>query len=232
MRQLLVGLAILSSLAVAGGSQAAVGTVDLTWDGCTGPVDKTTNVAAPYDLFITVFGHDEAHRAYDVRIVYGNAAQTVPDAWRFDLDGCQGSSVIMQDITSKLCPPFYQNAAGALQIKYVRFSPSYDSYPLTMMQVLLANSYTAVNTVDPATRYLLERIRFDLSYAVAGAGSPPATCGGFEQTMNFKLTYATWLDLNAIEIPFNRSPTLAVTFNGAVPVQATTWGSIKSQYRQ
>src|SRR6186713_2713466 len=89
MLTLRTGLALLTSLAFAGVSQAAIGTVDMTWDSCTGPVDKTTNVAAPYSLFITVVGQDEPHKGYDVRFVYGNASQEVPDAWRFDEAGCE-----------------------------------------------------------------------------------------------------------------------------------------------
>jgi len=235
MRKLLMGMAILSTLAVAGVSQAAVGTVDLSWDGCTGPIDKDVTTPAIVNLFITELGHDQPHKAYDVRIIYGNATQTVPDAWRFDAEGCEGTSLITQDVTSKLCPPFWQNAAGALQIKKVEFSPPQDNYEESLMRVLLANAYQDVNTVVPTTRYLLEVIKFDLTSAVVGAGSPPATCGGLEVPMCFKLSYATWLDLAGNEIPFNRGVT-QVSANGAtacpsVPVRPKTWGAIKGQYR-
>ena len=88
------------------------------------------------------------------------------------------------------------------------------------------------------TRYFLERIQFDMNAAVVGPGTPDVTCGGLEVPMCFALTYATWVDLAGNEIPFNRSnPSPAVTFNGpipcpwVVPAKATTWGSIKSQYR-
>ena len=123
MRRLLMGLALLTSLAVAGVGQAAIGTVDITWDGCTGPIDKTTTTPGLYSLFLTAIGHDQPQKAYDVRVVYGNASQSVPDAWRFDSDGCESTARIRQDVTSKLCPPFSQNAAGALQIRKVQFSP-------------------------------------------------------------------------------------------------------------
>jgi hypothetical protein len=235
MRKLLMGMAILSTLAVAGVSQAAIGTVDLSWDGCTGPIDKTTTTPGFYSIFITELGHDQPHKAYDVRIIYGDANQTVPDAWRFDADGCEGTSLITQDVTSKLCPPFWQNVPGALQIKKVEFSPPQDGYATTLMRVLLANAYSDVSVVNPATRYLLEVIKFDLNAAVVGAGSPPITCGGMEVPMCFKLSYATWLDLAGNEIPFNRGIT-QVSWQGpsacpAVPVLPKTWGSIKNQYR-
>lgn len=238
MLKLRMGLTLLTSLAFAGLSQAAIGTVDMTWDNCTGPVDKTTNVAAPYSLFITVIGHDEGQKGYDVRVLYGNASQLVPDAWRFDADGCQGSTLISQDISSKACPPFHQDSGHPLQIRKVDFSPSFDPYPQTLMRVLLANVYDPVTSVNPGTRYLLERIGFDLTYAVPGPTLPPGTCGGFEQPMCFKVSSASFLDLDNIEKAFNRSiQSLAVSFNGpgacegAVPVQVKTWGSIKNQYR-
>jgi len=237
MRKLLRALAILGSLAVAAVSQAAVGTVNITWDNCSGPVDKTTTAPGVYAIFLTVIGHDQPQRAYDVRVVYGNASQTVPDAWRFDADGCQASVGIRQDITSRACPPFSQNAAGALQIRKVQFSFPTDPYAQTLMLVLLANSYANVNSVNSSTRYLLERIEFDLGSAVAGAGSPPATCGGFGEAICFQVSNASFLDLDGNELPFNRSgATLVASFNGtsACPgsaFQPKTWGSIKNQYR-
>jgi hypothetical protein len=228
---------MLGALAARGVSQAAIGTVDMAWDDCTGPIDKTTSVAAPYSLYITVVGHDEPQKAYDVRIVYGNGFQQVPDAWRFDDAGCLANQ-LTQDFSSNACPTFAQGAAGAMQIKFIRFSQPQDPYVQTLMQVLFANVYAPVDTVNPATRYLLERIVFDLSSAVAGAGSPPATCGGFDQPMCFKLSYGAFLDLQGNEIPFNLArPNLAVSFNEESPcpwvvaAKATTWGAIKSQYR-
>lgn len=227
MRALFFGLAILASPAV-----AQTGTVEMSWDGCTGPIDKTTSVGAPYDLFISVIGQGDGHKAYDVRFLYGNASQTVPDAWRFDLNGCETSSQVQQDVVSKTCPAFMQAGLGNLQIKKIEFSPVTDGYPTTLMRVLLANAYQPVSTSDPGTRYLLEHVRFDLSAAVAGAGSPPDSCGGFEQAMTFQMTYATYLDLNGIEIPFVRAyQGPKVTFNAQVPARPTSWGSIKSQYR-
>jgi len=238
MLKLRMGFALLASLAFAGVSQAAIGTVDMSWDGCTGPVDKTTNVAGVHSIFITVTGHDVPQDGYDVRVVYGNASNLVPDAWRFDADGCEGSSLIVQDINSKACPPFHQNSLHSLQIKRVEFSPPYDPYPTTLMRVLLANVYDPVTSVNPGTRYLLERIGFDLTAAVPGASTPPTSCGGFEQPMCFKLSYASFIDPDNQEYLFNRSrEPLTVSFNGpsacfgAVPAQPKTWGSIKSQYR-
>ena len=236
MRKLLTGMAILSTLLVSGVSRAATGIVDMTWDGCTGPVDKTTTAPGFYAIFITVAGADQAQKGYDVRVIYGNASQQVPDAWNFDVNGCQQGAVT-QDVTSKVCPAYSQGAAGALQVKKVIFSPATDPYATSLMQVLLANAYADVPVVVPATRYFLERINFDHSASVVGPTTPGVNCGGFEQPMCFKLSYATYLDLAGTEIPFGRSSAaLSVSFNGpsacaSVPVQPKTWGSIKNQYR-
>ena len=231
MRKTLLRLAILGALAVPGASHAANGVVNMTWHGCNGPLDVT----APADtlsLYLTVSGIDQPHKAYDVRFIYGNAAQEVPDAWRFDAQGCEGSVLIRQDIAvAKACPSFMQAATG-LQIRRVDFVPPSEPYAQTMMWVLLANSYTPVTTVDPSATYLLERVLFDLSYAVPGAGDPPNTCGGFEQAMFFTLTRATYLDPNFNEFPFGRARLpLTVSVNTSVPARPTTWGAIKGQYR-
>jgi hypothetical protein len=238
MRKLLMGLAILSSLAVAGVSQAANGVVDMRWDSCTGPVDKTTAVAGPANLYISELGLDQVHTAYDVRVIYGNASQTVPDAWRFDTGGCEDGLFTM-DATLKSCPAFAQTANGsALQIKKVEFSPPFEQYATTLIRVIFAVAYanTPITPV-PATRYLLGHFNFDLSAAVPGPSDPGVTCGGYGDPMCIKLSHAGWLDTNGIEQAFDRAdPALSVSFNGAsacpaVPVQAKTWGAIKGQYR-
>src|SRR5207237_4823226 len=136
MRTLLLKIGILSSLAVAPVSQAANGTVDINWDSCTGPVDKTTAVGAPYELFISEIGLDQVHIAYEVRFVYGNESQAVPDAWRFDADGCEGGLLIINAL-SKSCPPFAQTANGsAIRITRIDFSQPYEPYPTTVLSVI------------------------------------------------------------------------------------------------
>jgi hypothetical protein len=235
-------MAILSTLVVSGVSRAADGVADMTWNNCTGPVAKDISVATTgYEIFLSVLGIDQLHKAYDVRVIYGDASQTVPDCWRFDVAGCQGSGAILQEVSAKACPAAFDQATpGGLLLKKVILSPITDPYAPTLMQVLLANSYAAgVSAVNPATRYLLEGIKFDHSFSVTGAGNPPADCGGFEKAMCFKLSYATYLNLNGDEVPFGRArdPLSVTSYNTAVedicanvPAKATTWGHIKSQY--
>lgn len=243
MRKLLTGMAILSTLVVSGVSQAADGVVDMTWDTCVGPNDKTTTAPGVYGIYLSVIGIDQLHKAYDVRAIYGNATQQVPDAWRFDALGCQGSSLVALDhlapaAVSKVCPSFMQTSAPSLQIKDVGFSPPSDPYAQTLMRIVMANSYpNGVATVSAATRYFLTRFNFDHTFSVTGPTTLGVDCGGFEQSICFKLSNASYLTLDGIEIPFGRvNPAPYVSFNGpgacpGVPAKTTTWGSIKGQYR-
>jgi hypothetical protein len=243
MRKLLTGMAILSALVVPGVSRAADGVVDMTWDACVGPIDKTTTTAGVYGIYISVLGNDVPNKAYDVRIIYGNAAQDIPDAWGFDATGCQGSSFVTIDhlapaAVSKVCPSFMQTSSPSLQIKDVGLVPAGQPYANTLMRCVLANSYpNGVATVNPATRYFLARYNFDHTFSVTGPTDPGLTCGGFEEPMCFKFQQGSYLDMAGTEFLFGRtSPAMLVSFNGPsacpfVPVKPKTWGAIKAQYR-
>ena len=209
MQKLRMGLAILGTLAVAGVSQAAIGTVDMTWDSCTGPIDKTSNGGGVYNLFVTVIGHDEVQTAYEFEFVYGNASQQVPDAWRFDADACE-DGLLTQDVISKGCPPFARTR-GALVIKRVEFSPSFGNYPTTVMRVLLAYAIPSAQPRD-SVHARARQVRSELSSG-PGARTPGVTCGGFEHPMCFQLSHAGWVD--TVERFFDRSdPVVSVSFNG------------------
>ena len=99
MRRLVVipSLAALA-LALCGTSQAGnnPGTIAFTWDACDGPIHTKRPPSTPgiYRANISVLGTDILHKAYTLKFVYGDANQTVPDAWRFDEAGCQGSTFI------------------------------------------------------------------------------------------------------------------------------------------
>jgi hypothetical protein len=232
---------------LAGTSQAANGVIDMSWNVCAPVVqDITTTTPGQYSLYLSVLGIDQAHQAYEVTYIYSNSSSTVPDAWRFDPAGCQGSSFVTIDhlapaAVSKVCPTF-QGALQSVQVKDVAFVPPSDSrYLQTNMRVSLFNAYPAgIPTTNPATRYFLGRTLFDHTFSVVGPTDPGNTCGGFEQSICFKLIRGNYLDLAGTEIPFDRNVAvgapLFVTFNGpagcaGVPAQAKTWGQIKNQYR-
>ncbi len=222
----------------AGPALAADGVISMSWDTCVGPTRRDNSGPAAYSLYLSVLGIDQLHKAYDVRLIYGNDVNTVPDAWRFDGPGCQGSSMATIDHLAppadiKACPTFMQASTPALQVKDIGFSPPSDPYETTLMRVVLANRYpNGVTTVNPATRYFLARFVFDHTRSGAGAGAPPETCGGFEQVITFRLTNGSYLTLDGIEIPFGRDGFQVVAvFNGVTPARTTSWGAIKGQYR-
>jgi hypothetical protein len=220
-------------------AQAANGIVSMNWDSCTGPIQRASSGPITYSIFVSVLGIDVPHRAYDIRVLYGNLNDEVPDAWRFDVVGCQTPAALTMDprppnTDSKTCPAFMQQSTPSLQIKDANFVPPSQPYANTLMRLVLANSYpNGVLAVDPGTRYHLARFVFDHMWSVSGPGTPGLTCGGFEQLMTFKLVYAIYLDLAANEFPFDRATPqlLTVTWDGAVPARPRTWGQIKSQYR-
>jgi hypothetical protein len=246
---MLSGLAALAVLGFASTSQAADGVIDLSWNACAPVVqDITTTTPGQYSLYASVLGIDVAHQAYEVTLLYSNASSTVPDAWRFDPAGCQGSSFVTIDhlapsVVAKTCPSF-QGALQSVQVKDVAFVPPSDTgsgYLTTNMRISLYNAYPAgIPTTNPLTRYFLMRVLFDHTFSVVGPTTPGVNCGGFEESICFKLARANYLDLNGAEHPFGRAVAsgapLFVTFNGpagcaGVPAQPKTWGQIKNQYR-
>ena len=239
MRKMLTGLAILAVLGFAGKSEAQVpGTISMNWDSCTGPVDKAAAGAISYTLNVSVLGIDFAHKAYDIKVIYGDGSQQVPDSWRFDAAGCQTSSQITLNHISKACAAMMQTSSPSLQVKDVSFVP--DTYAGTLMRITVANTYpNGVVSVNPATRYFLCNFIFDHSASVDGA-TTATECGNFVDPICFKVSNGTVLDLNSIEYSFSRPggvvaasflPASTVSPCAAVPASAKTWGQIKSQYR-
>ena len=247
MRKMLMGLAILSVLAFAGRSEAASGTVSMNWDNCTGPVDKTGAGPGVYPLVVSVLGIDFLHKAYDVKVIYGNSSQEVPDAWQFDAGAtaCQGASQLVTTWTWGKSPPanasgcgdkMMQTSTPSLQVPDVNYVTQ--GYATSLMRLVLANTYpNGVTAINVATRYYLMAFAFDHTFSVDGATTPGSTCGGFIEPMCFKIANASVLDLTGVESWFDRSGgVVQASFNGssacsAVPAKAKTWGQIKSQYR-
>jgi hypothetical protein len=241
MRTLLSGMTMVATLAIAGASQAAVGTVDLSWDACSPVVvDKASAAQGVYSLYASELGNDILTKAYEVRVLYADDTQAVPEAWQFNPAGCQGTPLVtMQHLAPasvvKSCPSF-QQSTQSLQIKDIAYTPPSDPNPTTTMRIVLANSYPAGATAIGTQRYFLMGVQFDHLFSVVGAGTPGETCGGFEKSICFKLTRAAFIDANGDEVQFSRGNQV-VTFNGAaacvaVPARSKTWGQIKGQYRQ
>jgi hypothetical protein len=254
MRNLLTGLTVAAALAFASSSQANDGLVDMSWNGCT-PIVQNLSTTTPgaYSLYISVIGFDQPHQAYETTFIYGDASGNVPDSWRFDPAGCQGSSFVTIDhlapaAVSKTCPTF-QGALASVQVKDVGFVPPSDQgtgYLATNMRVSLYNAYPpGIPATVGTTRYFLERVLFDHTFSVQGATTPGVDCGNWANAICFKMIRAHYLlpPDNPLDIPFGRDNggpglPLFVTFNdptfsscSAVPSKPATWGAIKNQYR-
>ena len=222
---------------------SAQGAVSISWDSCTGPVDKHVIPGPTASVYASVVGHSQVHQAYQVWIRLGPGWTGGPlrDAWRFDAAGCQGSSFLtinhlnMNEV-SKACPTF-QGVLWSVQLK------EYQWDELTgRATTYLANTYPAGNNtqIDPSRRYFLAHWMFDHSRSVEGATTPGANCGGLEVPMCVQLTRASWLTLGGVEIPWlfaqenlrSRNPENSIGCPGAVPAENRTWGALKAQYKR
>jgi len=239
------------ALSIAAAAHAAPGIAILAWNGCnTSPITNLAVAAGQSSgVHLTCFvtGQSDPTLGYQVQILYGDANHAVPDAWRFDAAGCQGSGfVVLNHLApsslSTSCPSF-QNAGGArtsLQIKDLNFSPPSLPYPLTMMRIVVANVFATGNAPVAAAKYFLCDAEFDHTFSVVGpTPSDHSACGGLEDGICFHLVSATYLlDSPAQpEVPFQIGSGAFVSANapgGSCLVDAahpTTWGAIKGQYR-
>ena len=262
MRKLVTLLLTISGLTVATLGYAANGVVEMTWGlTCTPIVTDITPTAGPTSVIVSELGNDQTHNAYQVRFLIASAdgQDQVPDAWRFDAAGCQGTSFITINhlppaTASKTCPAF-QGATASIQIKDYSFLQNNPNYPSTEVRGTLANTYPAGATSLPGTRYFLAQFIFDHTFSVAGAGTPGTDCGGFERPMCIALLTGPAADrpsgegttsylrlADGVEVPFDTPggipPWLSThgaqtscDQHGSVPAENATWGQIKSQYR-
>lgn len=239
----LVSLVMLGAVATTASAQGGV--ASLNWNSCVGPLNRSITPDALNSLYASVSGHSAPHKAYQVFVAFGSgSAGPLRDAWRFDAPGCQGSSFLAIDHLApaavvKSCPSF-QGPLQSLQIK------DYSVDPISgKARGVLANSYPTGSssmttpTTNPAVRYFLARFLFDHSFSVNGATTPGADCGGLEVGVCAHFTSSAWLDLDGAEFEWAKNSEW-VTANdanndtrcpGATPAQATSWGSIKAQYK-
>lgn len=234
-------VALLAALFLSPTSRAqADATLALTWDSCTGPVDRASSGPGPYSLYASVVGLNVPHKAYEVWLTIGDSQNLVPDAWRFDAAGCQGSTLATVDhlppaAEAAACPAL-QGDLESLQIKAVDLWPDAFGLPTTMLRVVLASAYpVGIQNPDPTQRYFLARFTFDHTRSVDGRGAPGTSCGGFETPMVFRDFRGAYLTTDGVEVPFVGVGTATARFNSAgrapTPAHPVTWGAIKNQYR-
>jgi hypothetical protein len=225
-------------------AEAAHGTVDLSWNACAPIVSSIVSPAAgPLSLYVSEIGNDQEHGGYQVRFQLATPGNTVPDAWRFDAAGCQGSFRLSMEHfappeVAATCPAFL-GSASPVHIHEYSFFPPGVGFPTTTMRGLVAVAYSPVQTSLPQQRYFLARFLFDHTRSIAGPTTPGTTCGGFDSPLTIQLLIGMqdagqcsyWLPGPQLELPFDGGNT-TVTVNAAVPAGPATWGRIKSQYRR
>ena len=234
-------------LGLASTAHAANGTVDLTWGNICSPIVThiSTTTPEPQSIIASVFGSDQTHLGYQVRLLIGSPSLTVPDAWRFDAAGCQTPALMgfqssPPAAAAKTCPAF--KGPNPLEITNYDFMIPGTPYPTSVIRTYLACVYPAGATANPAQRYFLVRFLFDHTFSVVGPTTPGVNCGGYETPMVVRLlhddpslpggqptSYVRASD--GIELPFDVGVEF-LSFNGAVPANATTWGQVKNAYRR
>jgi hypothetical protein len=235
--RLFVGATLLVTLAGTTGIASAEPTLALTWNSCTGPVHRAPAGPGLYSLYASIIGLDRPHKAYEIWLWAADSNGGIPDAWNFTEAGCQGPArvaltYVPDKATAASCPAL-NGDLRSLQISTV--DGGNGEFPAGSMRMVIAIAYPdGVWNPDPGQRYFMARFDFDLSSAVAGAGSPGETCGGLDQGMTFHPEYTNFLDAVSLEeAPIANA---IATFGGSsqggtVPAQVTSWGRIKNQYR-
>lgn len=238
-RRRIAGVALGAALACAGASSAgAAGAIRIDWNNCpTSPVDKAIVPGDVVTFFVTLTGESATHIGYHVYVdIVPTTGGQLPDAWRFDQDGCQGPSFLK--IGHRLAPQpsdclNFQGAAASSQQKLFLYDAVHGR-----AQVRLVNVYPQTPQVAlPENRYFLMQVVFDHEFSVNGPGDPGATCGGLDQATCLAITSAAYHDTDDMDVPWTvergvisaNDPTGACA--GSTPVRARTWGLIKSLYR-
>src|SRR5258707_15887970 len=62
--------------------------VDLSWNGCAGPIDRTVAAGDQPELYVSVLGQSQTSIGYTINLRL-TTPSVYPDAWRFDPSGCE-----------------------------------------------------------------------------------------------------------------------------------------------
>lgn len=242
-------LATLFFLGAFATTASAVPAVNISWDSCTGPSDKSILPGTQASLFASVLGMDQTHLGYQIKIRLATGQPAgLPDAWRFDPAGCQGSAFLTIDHLApsavvKVCPSL-QGPLPSVQIKDFAYD-AMTGVALTQLANAYPNNNLGNSTqINPLQRYFMGRWLFDHSFSVLGATDPGNTCGGLgaavcqaSVTLNANQPPASWVNLAQQEVPFAFQNQFVTTNGnvggfcpGATPTVPRTWGGIKNQY--
>jgi hypothetical protein len=224
--------------AVLAGAAAAYGgthsTIRMSWDTCD-PQTREIRFTGPtsYRLVFSAADFTPGPTADDnvgTEIEFLVYPAGIPDAWRFDDEGCQtGSQIIFSSSgLSGVCPAL--KGGNPFAITHYGFEP--------LSRVARVRLLDVYDTLVPApnTRYTVWQVTFDMAYAVAGPGAPPETCGGADVPVLIALQFATLLTLRGESAALQTAPgDLSYVYwnheTGPVNTLPATWGHLKGLYR-
>lgn len=234
MSRLLTLFAVAALVAVAvGPANAGNGVLRLSWDDCDPIVlNKNWSGAEQYKLVLSVTGADIPNAGHRSQVLIG---PDVPEAWRFDADGCNtGQISISYNALSKICTSFQ----GAQPLGLSQYS-----YDLVTGRATLdiANAYDTFNPLL-AERYTVWQVTFDHAFSAPGDEDPSLFCRFAAQPLCFVLLapVSEVLLVDGTKQAFDGADNEWVSWQDPanelgcpLPTQtnSTTWGKVKGLYR-
>jgi hypothetical protein len=212
---------------------AGAGTLRLSWDDCD-PIVTNMNwvTAQEYKLVLSVTDSDLPNNGHRTKVLIGS---DIPEAWRFDSDGCQAGQLgVSHGAASKTCLAYQ----GAQPLGLNRYS--YD--PLTGKALLdISNTYDEF-VPAPGDRYTLWQAIFNHGFSVPGDDDPSLYCRFAAQPLCFVLLVPTteMLLVDGTKLPFDGADSEYATWEDpanslgcplATQARDATWGRVKGLYR-
>ena len=189
MKKALLFAAIAGLLAIS--SVEADPVLRLTWDRCSGPLNRSRLSGPIATVVVTAVGFNQPVTGVDVQIGLWSGYAELPPAWRYDASGCAaGGFRNSETAAGPTCPFLSAGHLGTVsRIEYANGRASFQ----------YANTHDAI-TVSPAALYTIAKFEFDQS--ASGVGVQPDSCGCSEQPICIHLVHASWFGADGIAHPF------------------------------
>jgi len=213
--------------------------VHLSWDACPSALDDIE--VAPGDgcrIALWVTGQEEPQRGYAARLVLVAGSGAFPDAWRFDEGGCQPEGMVAiypfgPPTPTTGCRSLFSGGANPSWAAQFSYDPL-DSHAYIDVTVDYGSVSGAPN---PTSSYWLIHAIFDHFYSAAGS-SGSGTCGGVTESICVRMQHGYYVSEDGSHVDWSSEDDIlhsglvgSSQACSAVPARATTWGTIKSQYR-
>lgn len=205
------------------------------WDSC-GSYQINKDFSGPdiYRQVVRGYGFQEPITGYTIRLhlqasnVYNYPSRPLPDAWRFDPNGCQGNRLIA-GAGGGGCPIL----GSGPRLNDVTFEESFGA-----LDIILSVSHDLF-VPSPETVYSLWVLNYDHSYSVAGPQEPGFACGDADAQVCFVIEDGDWYDAQSNPHPIRFECCWGISWQeepglgcfADLPVEPSTWGAIKSAYK-